>query len=29
VYAMFLTNRPPTALAKEFLKVLGRVIDAP
>ena len=29
VHAMFLTNRPPTALATEFLKVLGQVIEAP
>ena len=29
VNAMFLLNRPPTALATDFLKVLGRVIDAP
>jgi len=29
VHAMFLLNRPPTALATEFLKTLGRVIEAP
>lgn len=28
VHAMFLLNRPPTALATDFLKVLARVIDA-
>lgn len=28
VHAMFLLNRPPTALATEFLKTLARVIDA-
>jgi DNA-binding transcriptional LysR family regulator len=27
VHAMFLLNRPPTALATEFLKTLGQVID--
>lgn len=29
VHAMFLIDRPPTALATEFLKTLARVIDAP
>ena len=29
VHAMFLLNRPPTALATTFLKTLSRVIDAP
>lgn len=29
VHAMFLLNRPPTALATDFLKTLARVIDAP
>lgn len=29
VSAMFLLNRPPTALATDFLKVLGKVIEAP
>ncbi|MBY8821520.1 LysR family transcriptional regulator [Sphingomonas colocasiae] len=29
VHAMFLLNRPPTALATEFLKTLARVIDTP
>jgi DNA-binding transcriptional LysR family regulator len=29
IHAMFLTNRPPNALAIEFLKTLARVIDAP
>jgi DNA-binding transcriptional LysR family regulator len=29
VHAMFLLNRPPSALATEFLKTLGRVIEAP
>ena len=29
VHAMFLHNRPPTALATDFLKTLARVIDAP
>jgi DNA-binding transcriptional LysR family regulator len=29
VNAMFLLNRPPTALATDFLKTLGRVIGAP
>ncbi len=28
VHAMFLTNRPPGALATDFLKTLGRVVDA-
>ncbi|CAN5440842.1 LysR substrate-binding domain-containing protein [soil metagenome] len=28
VHAMFLLNRPPTALAMDFLKTLARVIDA-
>jgi DNA-binding transcriptional LysR family regulator len=28
IHAMFLTNRPPAALATEFLKTLARVIDA-
>lgn len=28
VHAMFLLNRPPTALATAFLKTLARVIDA-
>lgn len=29
VHAMFLTNRPPNALATDFLKVLAQVIDMP
>jgi len=29
VHAMFLLNRPPTALATDFLKTLARVIGAP
>ncbi len=29
VHAMFLLNRPPNALATEFLKTLGRVIGGP
>jgi DNA-binding transcriptional LysR family regulator len=29
VHAMFLLNRPPTALATDFLKTLARVINAP
>lgn len=29
IQAMFLTNRPPNALATDFLKTLARVIDAP
>lgn len=29
VHAMFLLNRPPTALATNFLKTLARVINAP
>jgi DNA-binding transcriptional LysR family regulator len=29
VHAMFLTNRPPNALATDFLKTLGRVIEGP
>ncbi|VVT20122.1 LysR family transcriptional regulator [Sphingomonas sp. EC-HK361] len=29
VSAMFLINRPPTALATDFLKTLGKVIEAP
>lgn len=29
VHAMFLTNRPPNALATDFLKTVGRVIEAP
>lgn len=29
VNAMFLTNRPPGALATDFLKMLARVIDSP
>lgn len=29
VHAMFLLNRPPTALATSFLKTLARVINAP
>jgi DNA-binding transcriptional LysR family regulator len=29
VHAMFLLNRPPTALATDFLKTLAKVIDAP
>lgn len=29
VHAMFLVNRPPGALATDFLKTLGRVLDAP
>jgi DNA-binding transcriptional LysR family regulator len=28
IHAMFLVNRPPGALATEFLKTLGRVLDA-
>ncbi|MES2056463.1 MAG: LysR family transcriptional regulator [Pseudomonadota bacterium] len=29
VHAMFLVNRPPTALATDFLNMLARVIDTP
>ena len=29
VHAMFLLNRPPTALATEFLKTLAQVIEGP
>ena len=29
VHAMFLLNRPPTALATDFLKTLGQVINTP
>jgi DNA-binding transcriptional LysR family regulator len=29
VHAMFLVNRPPTALATDFLNLFARVIDAP
>jgi DNA-binding transcriptional LysR family regulator len=29
VHAMFLINRPPSALANDFLKTLKRVLDAP
>jgi DNA-binding transcriptional LysR family regulator len=29
IHAMFLINRPPGALAIEFLKTLGRILDAP
>jgi DNA-binding transcriptional LysR family regulator len=29
IHAMFLLNRPPTALATDFLKTLARVIEAP
>lgn len=29
IHAMFLTNRPPGALATEFLKTLARVLDTP
>jgi len=29
VHAMFLINRPPGALATDFLKTLGRVIESP
>ena len=29
VHAMFLLNRPPTALATDFLKTLAQVIDLP
>ncbi len=29
VHAMFLLNRPPTALATEFLKTMAKVIDTP
>ncbi len=29
IQAMFLVNRPPNALATEFLKTLGQVLDAP
>jgi DNA-binding transcriptional LysR family regulator len=28
IHAMFLVNRPPGALATEFLKTLGRILDA-
>ena len=27
VHAMFLLNRPPTALALDFLKTMGRVVE--
>jgi DNA-binding transcriptional LysR family regulator len=29
IHAMYLTNRPPNALATDFLKTLARVIEAP
>ncbi len=29
IHAMYLTNRPPSALATDFLKTLERVLDAP
>jgi hypothetical protein len=29
VHAMFLTTRPPAALATDFLKTLARVIESP
>jgi DNA-binding transcriptional LysR family regulator len=29
IHAMFLTTRPPNALATEFLKTFARVIDTP
>lgn len=29
IHAMFLINRPPSALATDFLKTLGRILDAP
>jgi DNA-binding transcriptional LysR family regulator len=29
IHAMFLINRPPGALAADFLKTLARVLDAP
>jgi DNA-binding transcriptional LysR family regulator len=29
IHAMFLINRPPGALALEFLKTLGKILDAP
>ena len=29
IHAMFLTNRPPGALATEFLKTMARVLDTP
>ncbi len=29
IHAMFLINRPPGALATDFLKVLGRILNAP
>jgi DNA-binding transcriptional LysR family regulator len=29
IHAMYLTNRPPNALATEFLKTLARVLEAP
>ncbi len=29
IHAMFLINRPPGALANDFLKTLGRVLDTP
>lgn len=29
IHAMFLINRPPGALANDFLKTLGRILDAP
>jgi len=29
IHAMYLINRPPGALANDFLKVLGRILDAP
>jgi hypothetical protein len=29
IHAMFLINRPPSALATDFLKTLARVLDVP
>jgi hypothetical protein len=29
IYAMFLLNRPLSALANEFLKALKRILDTP
>ena len=29
VHAMFLINRPPSALATDFLKTLAGILDAP
>lgn len=29
IHAMYLTNRPPNALARDFLKTLGRVLESP